>query len=176
MTKDNFIRVADRRDYVISCVTNPIAAATGPVSLQVSLDSLYPWMWTGFYLGSVFSSTASGGGVVAVQPTDLTFQILDSNRNYLFSDFFPADTINYAVTSSNVATGQNRNEIFIISPEQPQPAGGSFLVYANNKNQTGNLYFELIFTGYAVKDDCLKTKPPSRLSPDWNQFHLGRMD
>jgi hypothetical protein len=158
----NLIQVADRRDYVISVVTSPIPALSGPQQISVSLDTDFPWMWTGFFVGSIYSLTPILGGVVAVAPGDLTFQLLDSNRNYYFSDFVRADTIQYAVTSSNVAGGNIRNEIFPVNPEQLQPAGGSFVLYANNNNAAGNLVFELVLTGYKIKDDCLKTKPPTR--------------
>lgn len=158
------VQVADRRDYVVSIIGNPIPAATGPVQITVSLDTDYPWMWTGLYLGSIYSSTPNLGGLVAVEPSDLTFNILDSNRNYYFSDYVPASSLLYAVTSSNNAEHVNRNEIFPINPEQPQPAGGSFLVIANNLNTDGTLFFEMILTGYKVKDDCLKTIPPSKFS------------
>lgn len=162
------VRIADRRDYVISFANNPIAISGGPIQRSVTLDSDYPWMWTGFYLGSIYSSTPNFGGFIGVLPQDLTFQLLDSNRNMLFSDFCNAAALQFAVTSSNDPAGLNRNEIFIINPEQPQPAGGSFIVYANNLNTSGTLFFELILTGYKVKDSCLKTKPPSKFDPVGN--------
>jgi hypothetical protein len=158
------IAIADRRDYVISCIANPIPAATSEARFSVSLDTDYPWMWTGFYVGSLYSSTASGGGFQQVKSHNLTLQIMDSNRDFLFSDYCPADAFAYAVTSSNVTSGENRNEISPINPERPQPAGGSFLIIANNTFATGNLYFELVLTGYKVKDECLRATPPSKWS------------
>ncbi len=166
------LRVADRRDYVISCIDNPIPALGGPVQLQVTLDTDYPCMWTGFYLGSIYSDTADGGGLVQVQATDLQFQLFDSNRDMLFSDFLPADAIQYAVTSSNVSTGLNRNEIFPINPEGFQPAGGSFLIYARNMNADGSLFFELVLTTYKIKDDCVRTKPPGKFAVARNTTRL----
>lgn len=166
----NSVQVADRRDYVVSNILNPIPILGGPVQISVSLDTDYPWLWTGFYIGSIYSSTAIEGGFVSVKPFNLTFNILDSNRDFLFNDYVPADAINYAVTSSNIAGGNNRNEIHVINPEQAQPAGGSFVVIANNTNADGTLFFELVLTGYKVKEDCLKSVPPSRFSPVANVF------
>ncbi len=169
------VRVADRRDYVISNIDNPIPALSGPVQLTVTLDTNYPCMWTGWYLGSIYSSTPSGGGLVQVQATDLSFQLFDSNRDMLFSNFLAADAVQYAVTSSNVSTGNNRNEIVPMNPEQYQPAGGSFLVEATNLNATGNLFFELVLVTYKLKDDCLRTKAPDKHGVGRNVLRVGRI-
>jgi hypothetical protein len=154
----NDVMVADRRDYVVSTVDAPISALSGSIQISVSLDTDYPWMWTGIQIGSIYSLTPDGGGgFVALQPSDVRIQILDSDRNFYFSDPLQCDTFQYSIAACNNVLGNNRNEIFVINPEQPQPAGGAFLVYVANTNATGALAMEIILTGYKVRMDCLKT-------------------
>ena len=170
--KNGSVNVADRRDYVISAIANPIPISGGPVNYVVSLDTDYPHLWGGFLIGSIYSSTPSGGGLVRVTPYDLSLQIQDSNRNFLFSDYCPAAAFNFATTSSNIATGENRNEPWVLNPGKLQPAGGSILVTAQNANTSGTLFFELILIMYKVKADCLASRPPSKYGAGRNLFAM----
>jgi len=171
-------QIADRRDYVISNIGAelPISTITqiyglfsggtvGPTTYNVSLDTDWPHVWFGFYLGSIYSTTPSGGGTVAVQPQDLLLQIYDSNRDFLFSGPLTAAAILSCVTSSNVTTGQNRNESFIINPMKVQPAGGSIRIEAANLNTSGNLGFEIVFMMWKQKSAQCAPEPVGRYSP-----------
>ena len=171
-------QIADRRDYVISNIGAelPISTVTqadgifsggmiSPQQYNVSLDTDWPHVWFGFYIGSIYSTTPSGGGTVAVQPQDLLIQIYDSNRDFLFSSPLTAAAIISAVTSSNVSTGNNRNEIFVINPMKVQPAGGSIRVEAANLNTSGNLGFEIVFTMWKQKSAQSAPEPVGRYSP-----------
>jgi hypothetical protein len=171
-------QLADRRDYVISNIGAelPISTVTQvdglfsggvvtPQQYNVSLDTDWPHVWFGFYIGSIYSTTPSGGSVVQVKPQDLLIQIYDSNRDFLFSSPLSAAVIMSCVTSSNDASADNRNESFIINPMKVQPAGGSIRVEASNLNTSGNLGFEIVFMMWKQKQAQCAPEPVGRYSP-----------
>lgn len=158
---NNTVNVADRKDYVISTIGNEIPPLSGLQNYSVSLDTDYPWVWFGFYIGSIYSTTVILGDTVFVQPTDLSFQLKDSNQSFLFSFPMLAGAIEYAVTSSNIPTNDNKCEIFPIYPQKPQPAGGAIYMTASNLNAFGNIGFDIVFCGYKQKTDCMRTQPTS---------------
>lgn len=179
-------RLADRRDYVISNIGAelPVSTVTQVAGLfaggtvpyktyNVSLDTDWPHVWFGFYIGSIYSTTPSGGGTVSVKPQDLLIQIYDSNRDMLFSSPLTAAAILSAVTSSNVTTAQNRNESFIINPMKVQPAGGSIRIEAANLNTSGNLGFEIVFQMWKQKEARCAPEEVGRYSPMRNLIAVG---